>query len=317
MYSVLYQNRYCDQEDFDLIVFSEKTKDYNNNEAIVNKINHPEFTKAEKLYSNSTFSEDDKILPCESSVLTISRKGSMYYDVNNFAYFTSKLIGNSFNGSLPKEMVVCIPDERYYYCACSFIRNLYIFGGEICKSKSFIICYTCLKYDTKNSQWSCIAEMKFPRKDAACSVFEGKIVVSGGFNNLKSVEAYDYYENKWNYLPNMIQGRSSHGSVSLGNKLFVIGGFNTSSCEVFGSSSKVFTKIKGLDHPFYIYPTLPLVSVGYKIIAFATRGSNRFLYKSKTKVIYIYDVLSNQWSFKENKLTSNKEVNCCTKVPVV
>ena len=146
MSSVLYQNRYCDQEDFDLILFTELTGDSDNNEAIVNKINYPEFTKVEKVYSNSTFSEDDKILPCESSVLTISRKGSMYYDVNNFAYFTSKLIGNSFNGSLPKEMVVRIPDERYNYCACSFMRSLYIFGGEIYQSGS------CLKYDTKTCQ---------------------------------------------------------------------------------------------------------------------------------------------------------------------
>ena len=40
----------------------------------------------------------------------------------------------------------------------------------------------------------------------ACTVFEGKIVVSGDINSnvLKSVEAYDYYENKWTNLTNMI-----------------------------------------------------------------------------------------------------------------
>ena len=198
------------------------------------------------------------------------------------------------------------------------MNKLYLIGGWIIISDESLS--SCYNYDIFSKTWNEIADLNEVRKWAECTIFEGKIVVTGGVNSLtqlNSVEAYDYYENKWNYLPNMIQGRSSHGSVSLGNKLFVIGGFNTSSCEVFGRSSKVFTKIKGLDHPFYIYPTLPLVSVGYKIIAFATRGSNRFLYKSKTKVIYIYDVLSNQWSFKENKLTSNKEVNCCTKVPVV
>ena len=38
---------------------------------------------------------------------------------------------------------------------------------------------------------------------AACSVFEGKIVVSKGYSN--SVEAFDYNENKWTYLLNMIK----------------------------------------------------------------------------------------------------------------
>ena len=103
MFSVLYQNRYCDQEDFDLIIFSKLTNDYDNNEAIVNKINYPEFTKVEKVYSNSTFNKHDKILPCESSVFRISRKGSMYYDVDNFGNFTSKLFRSSLEGSLPKK----------------------------------------------------------------------------------------------------------------------------------------------------------------------------------------------------------------------
>ena len=71
------------------------------------------------------------------------------------------------------------------------MRSLYIFGGEINQSGS------CLKYDTKTSQWSYIAKIKTARVNAACTVFEGKIVVSGGNYNLKSVEAYDYYENKW------------------------------------------------------------------------------------------------------------------------
>ena len=42
----------------------------------------------------------------------------------------------------------------------------------------------------------------------ACTVFDGKIVISGGFNSgygyLKSVEAYDHYEDKWNFLPDVL-----------------------------------------------------------------------------------------------------------------
>ena len=65
------------------------------------------------------------------------------------------------------------------------------------------------------------------RYDAAYTVFESKIVVSGGYeyDNLKSVETYDRHENKWNYIPDMIERRYNHGSLSMGNKMFVIGGW--------------------------------------------------------------------------------------------
>ena len=67
------------------------------------------------------------------------------------------------------------------------------------------------------------------RKFAACTVFEGKIVVSGGVQS-NTVESYDFYENKWTYLPSMIEYRYFHGSVSVGNKLFVIySGWSSSS----------------------------------------------------------------------------------------
>ena len=115
----------------------------------------------------------------------------------------------------------------------------------------------------------------------------------------------------------MIQERYGHGSVGLGNKLFVISGHDNSSCEVFDSNSNVFTKTKGLDHSFCIYSTLPLVSVGYQILAFATLGYNQKLYKPETKMLFIYDVLKDQWSLENNKLTSDIEVKCCAKVPVV
>ena len=43
------------------------------------------------------------------------------------------------------------------------------------------------------------SDMNQNRENAACAVYEGKIVVSGGYKYdeiFKSVEAYDYYEKK-------------------------------------------------------------------------------------------------------------------------
>ena len=62
-----------------------------------------------------------------------------------------------------------------------------------------------------------------------CTVFEGKIVVTGGkfceqFGNnhyytagLKSVQAYWNHQNKWSQFPDLLKERRDHGSVSMGN----------------------------------------------------------------------------------------------------
>ena len=46
----------------------------------------------------------------------------------------------------------------------------------------------------KCGRWNQIADMNKCRNCAACTVYEGKIIVSGGWNNdgLNSVETYDF-----------------------------------------------------------------------------------------------------------------------------
>ena len=45
------------------------------------------------------------------------------------------------------------------------------------------------------------------RENSSCAVFEGRIVVSGWYNNneglLNTVEAYDHIDDSWKYMPNM------------------------------------------------------------------------------------------------------------------
>ena len=92
--------------------------------------------------------------------------------------------------------------------------------GGICNDTDGL----CLKYNFTHNKWRHITNMNIRRHGADCTVFEDKIVVSGGYNDIsyKSVEVYDHQENKWNYLPDMIHSRVHHSSASLGNKLFVI-----------------------------------------------------------------------------------------------
>ena len=66
-----------------------------------------------------------------------------------------------------------------------------------------------------------MGDLSVARHYAACTVFEGKIVVTGGYNSndglLKSVEEYDYYESKQDYLPYMVEKRCDHATISIGN----------------------------------------------------------------------------------------------------
>ena len=71
---------------------------------------------------------------------------------------------------------------------------------------------SCFVYNMKNDRWSEIADMNEERFEAACTVYEGKNIASGGsgksveaYEDLILVEAYDYYKNDWNYLPGMIE----------------------------------------------------------------------------------------------------------------
>ena len=134
------------------------------------------------------------------------------------------------------------------------MNELYVLGGY-CDD----YLRSCFKYNFTLNRLSYISIMNESRLDAACTVFESKIVVSGGymyddklnsvflddiFVNLKSVETYDHYENNWNYLPNMIEGRYKHFHISMSNKLFVIGGEYNLTLEVFDSVSRKFSYIK-------------------------------------------------------------------------
>ena len=88
-------------------------------------------------------------------------------------------------------------DIDFEYCSiCSFKQNIYVMR----------INGSCFVYNFETNKLCPIADMNERRYDSACTVFEGKIVVIGGYQ--KKVEAYDCYENIWTYLPHTIERRN-------------------------------------------------------------------------------------------------------------
>ena len=107
-------------------------------------------------------------------------------------------------------------DGRNDYCICSFMDKIYIIGGRY---KRFNL-DSALEFDpgcTNNNKWKELASMNRGRQYAACAVFEGIIVVSGGkdnlHNTLKTVEAYDVIGNEWSPMADMVNDWRTFNSL--------------------------------------------------------------------------------------------------------
>ena len=76
------------------------------------------------------------------------------------------------------------------------MRELYLIGGYASKNKTWL--KSNYNYNTESNKREKKASLKKARKYAACTDFEGKILVTGGLNegHLRLAEACDYYENK-------------------------------------------------------------------------------------------------------------------------
>ena len=106
---------------------------------------------------------------------------------------------------------------------------------------------------------------------AASTVFEGRVVVSGGYNNnesLRTVEAYDHVADKWVYMPNMVNESYDHDMIAISNKLFAIGcSENFNVCEVYDTICKKFV-VLNMFPTFFGDTHRTSITFGRKIIIF-------------------------------------------------
>ena len=310
---MLYENRFCSQEAFDIIISGNHNYIVNTEVRSTFRLSYPEFKEFETLYSSKEYTNTDRTVCDRTTIWNLCSNGILYTQNNTIikdSLIDSYKIYFDKNDQWIKSIQV--PHSAVYYSTYSFMKDFYVFGGfDWYKQRSL---NRCLKYDTTTSKWTLITNMNSYRQLPGRTVYEGKIVVTGGYHNgeLKSVESFDQHENKWSCLPDMIDERYKHGSVSMGNKMFVIGGWGNLTCEVFDSSSRKFTCIKQLlvVKNLSYYPS-SVVSIGYKVLFFysiSCNANNKF---------QVYDVIKDQWCLKENNLIEGKRHICCSKLPLV
>ena len=91
--------------------------------------------------------------------------------------------------------------EKNFYgtCICSFLDSIFFMGGYFYDDlNDDEIEKKCVFFETNTKSWKEVSKMNDYRMDAASTVFEGRVVISGGeIDNgyLSSVEAYDHVAN--------------------------------------------------------------------------------------------------------------------------
>ena len=293
-------SRYCNQDKFDIIVCVGKQQNSNCFNGAVQNVysfeanNFKDVTTLPKLEEGKRWS---KVVCIKDSIFALSVNSGSLESVSSVEKYT--VFSNSW------ETVAHMLDKRIQYSVCSFMENIYVFGGLL--HKRFLNC--CSKFTPTDCSFRNIAKMTTARNLPSSAVFEGKIVVSGGNNNglyLNSVEAYDHIADAWTNMPDMIDGRWNHVTVAMKNKLFVVGGYKA-TFEVYDSFSGKFILIKPPSNRFIgnLCTQLIATSIGSKLVFFSCFRSKCFL----------YDVENEVWSDNPCKVIKKKARFSCAKMP--
>ena len=197
------------------------------------------------------------------------------------------------------ELELFYEEYLYSFCMCSFVESIFLMGGRYDHYNNFNLGNSCVIFDTISKKWKEIAKMNDYRIHAASTLFEGRVVISGGFNAgegyLRTVEAYDHAVDKWSYMPSLVNESSEHELIAISNKLFAIAcGEDSDIYEVYDSICKKFNVLNS-HPPFFDGSHHTSISVRGKIIFFRS-GSSK---------VAIYNVEKNEWSEKTFEVTEN------------
>ena len=288
-----YTSRYCNQNKFNMLICSGYDKNGINVEN-VKQIDGSNLNNVKDLPSIKEERSSSKAVCIKGEVYVFG--GIIYNDTHRTLITSVEKYSPSSN---TWNRVADIYDYRQCYCACGFIDKIFVIGGY---NVGLMDTKSCLQFDTKDNRWKEVAPMNESRLEAACTVFEGNIVVSGGtFDGyLNTVESYDVIADKWSSMPNMVNGKSSHSLVVVRNKLFVIGDYKD-TCEVFDNNIRKFVVLKS---PEISYLNTA-VSIGSKIVIF----------QHNTSSMSCYDADKNEWSEEPCELTEHLCEFSCAKFP--
>ena len=182
--SLFCRHRNCNKKESDAIIFGGYNTTYEGVVRQVVKINGNNFKSVKNLCSMKKGRKHDKAVYLKGGVYVLdirddNRNWNLSVENDRWSYVTDMY------------------DDRHGYCVCAFMNKTYVFGGRV---EDFL--NSTLEFDpnyTGNNKWKEVARINQARRGAACTVFEGKIVVSGGYDknprDLNTIESYDVIGN--------------------------------------------------------------------------------------------------------------------------
>ena len=298
--SSYYTTRYCKQTSFDLIVCGGSETDRYGHKTVVKYVHNVAFSNPKSVNILTEMKEArwfSKAFSVKGEIYVFGGSNNDSRDVLSVEKYSP--VTNTW------EFVADMYEDRIYYCGCSFMDNVIFIGQYENSNINF-----CTEFNTKNRKWREIASVNVRRFVSSCTLFEGRVVVSGGMNIQfgvstisNTVEVYDHVADAWSYMPNMIHQRYCHKSVSIKNKLFMIGQQHILRPEVFDSTCNKFVL---LNCPFEAYFIVgEVLSIGSKLAVICFR----------TNAVMYYDVENDEWEEKSCELTNNLHGIACVKLP--
>ncbi|CAG7829394.1 unnamed protein product, partial [Allacma fusca] len=159
--------------------------------------------------------------------------------------------------------------SREAHGSVAYDSKIYAIGGFSQAPDGSGICLDSMEcYDSRKNQWTPTVSMRVARCGMALTVFNDKIYVIGGGNELnaktklKGVEVFNFKTGKWSNTKCLNHGRQYGSAVVLDGNLYVIGGDCESkpTVEMFVPSENKWELLPGVLNHQGSYRTIALKS---------------------------------------------------------
>ncbi|XP_065345241.1 kelch-like protein 5 isoform X1 [Cloeon dipterum] len=151
------------------------------------------------------------------------------------------------------------------------------------------------RFDLRLNKWSHVANMSGQRLQFGVALLDGKIVVVGGRDGLKTmsiVESFDFARKTWSSLPNMATPRHGLGVGVLGGPLYAVGGHDgwsyLNSVERWDPQTRDWNYVAPMS---FQRSTVGVAVLGDRLYAIGGRDGSVCL-----KTVECYDPYTNKWT---------------------
>jgi len=195
-------------------------------------------------------------------------------------------------------------------CFSVYQDDIYAIGATALNG-NFSATQKCYRYNPRRGKLSEIARTNEKREEAACAVFMGGLVTSGGveiegLTNKNSCEIYR--DGEWRPIQHMINGRSGHTLVAVNKQLYVV-----------DSSEKFFEFLDSRsDTLTFVALKLPVNFFELQLITTAVSIGNKILiFRDNSFVVTIYDAENRTWTNEMLDCDCEPEFLNCICMPMI